>query len=73
MKKNKKLSVAQYSVLCGVTKTVIYNRIKKRKLKYEKIYVNGYPTIVINIEKCPPAGKERRGRMKFSDLIIKQL
>jgi hypothetical protein len=73
MKKNKRLSVVQYSELCGVTKTVIYNRIKKKKIKTSIIDVGGYPTTVIDVKKYPPTGKERRGRIKLNDLRIKEL
>lgn len=71
--KNKIVTVEFYARKSRVSKTVVYNRIKKGKIIARKIKVAGYTTTVIDLAKFPITGKEKRGRKKLNDLSIKEL
>ena len=60
------LSVEAYAKLCGVSKTVIYNRITEKEIKPMRIFVSGYPTLVIDIVLFPPQPSKPRGRKKLT-------
>lgn len=62
--KNKKVSISQYAVLCGVTKTVIYTRISAGEVKTTK--EKGFSGSVIDIVKYPPIGKKKNGRKPYA-------
>lgn len=53
-----KISVSEYSKLCKVTRTVIYNRIKVGLLSI----IKDRGTFFIDTEAYPPQGKRRAGR-----------
>lgn len=72
MKKTKKLiGVSEYASLCGgITKASVYRRLKNKEIAGQIVYVGGYPTIVIDINKFPPMPAKPRGRKKISSIKI---
>ncbi len=66
------VSVAEYSGLCGksgISKNAIYKRIKNKEILAEILYVGGYPTTVIDLDKYPPQPMKPRGRKRFDSKV----
>lgn len=61
------VTVAQYAELCGVSKTVIRNRIGQKRIKTQVI--NG--ATVIDTVKYPPHGPVSKGRPRHDNLLAK--
>ena len=67
MKKNKLLSISEYANKCGVSKTVVYKRVK---LGYIHAITDNGMTL-IDAVKYPPVKAQQPGRPTFRQLLAK--
>jgi len=63
--RNKVVSIEQYAELCGVSKTVIYNRIETGEIK--SFRNKSYYGQLIDITKYPPTPEKPRGRKRYGE------
>lgn len=65
MKNENLVSIAEYAMLCDVTRAAIYTRIKNGDLKAEKANNGKYEAMVIDKKAYPPT-RLKPGREKFT-------
>ncbi len=61
----KSVSIADYAILCGISKTAVYNRIGLKEIKTHR--EKGFSGKMINLSKYPAMPEKPRGRRSFEN------